>query len=160
AALKKKPEKDTTHEKIYGLLRKTSGIDFRLYKPGTVRRRTLRRMAVHKIDSVDDYLKHLHAHPEEVEQLYQDLLIPVTSCFGDPEAFEALKSTVFPSVLKDKSTRGSIRIWGPGCSTGRRLTLWQSHCWNSSEHERPASKSSSSGPMPTNVELKRRGVEF
>jgi two-component system CheB/CheR fusion protein len=118
AAVEKEPAKDTLHEKVYGLLRKTSGIDFRLYKPGTVRRRTLRRMAVHKIDSVDNYVKHLRAHPEEVEQLYQDLLIPVTSFFRDPEAFEALKSTVFPAILKDKSNRGNIRIWTPGCSTG------------------------------------------
>lgn len=118
AAPEEQAEKDATHDKIYSLLRKTSGIDFRLYKPGTVRRRTLRRMAVHKIDNVGDYVKHLQAHPEEIEQLYQDLLIPVTNFFRDPEAFEALKSTVFPSILKDKTTRGNIRIWAPGCSTG------------------------------------------
>ena len=118
AAVEKEPAKDTLHEKVYSLLRKTSGIDFRLYKPGTVRRRTLRRMAVHKIDSVESYVRHLQAHPEEVEQLHQDLLIPVTSFFRDPEAFEALKSTVFPAILKDKSNRGNIRIWAPGCSTG------------------------------------------
>jgi two-component system CheB/CheR fusion protein len=118
AAVEKQPAKDTIHEKVYSLLRKTSGIDFRLYKPGTVRRRTLRRMAVHKIERVEDYVKHLQAHPEEVEQLYQDLLIPVTSFFRDPDAFETLKSTVFPAILKDKSNRGNIRIWTPGCSTG------------------------------------------
>lgn len=117
-AVEKQPEKDTIHDKIDSLLRKTSGIDFRLYKPGTVRRRTLRRMAVHKIDNIENYVKHLQAHPEEVEQLYQDLLIPVTSFFRDPEAFETLKTTVFPAFLKDKSNRGNIRIWSPGCSTG------------------------------------------
>lgn len=78
----------------------------------------MRRMAVHKIDGVRDYAKYLQAHPEEVEHLYQDLLIPVTSFFRDPQAFEALKSTVFPAILKDKSTKGNIRIWAPGCSTG------------------------------------------
>jgi two-component system, chemotaxis family, CheB/CheR fusion protein len=118
AALEKQPEKDTIHDKVYSLLRKTSGIDFQLYKPGTVRRRTTRRMAVHRIESVGDYVKHLHSHSEEVEQLYQDLLIPVTSFFRDPEAFETLKSTVFPSILKDKPNRGNIRVWTPGCSTG------------------------------------------
>jgi two-component system CheB/CheR fusion protein len=111
-------EKDALHAKVFSLLRKTSGIDFRLYKPDTVSRRTLRRMAVHKIDNVADYVKHLEAHPEEVEQLYQDLLIPVTGFFRDPEAFEALKSTVFPAIVRDKLNRGSIRIWAPGCSTG------------------------------------------
>ncbi len=112
------PENDGGYEKVFSLLRKTSGVDFRLYKAGTVWRRTMRRMAVHKIDSVLDYVKHLNANAEEVEQLYQDLLIPVTSFFRDPQAFEALKSSVFPAILKDKSTKGSIRIWAPGCSTG------------------------------------------
>ena len=114
----KEVENDGVYEKVFSLLRKSSGVDFRLYKPGTVRRRTMRRMAVHKIDSVRDYVKYLHAHPEEVEQLYQDLLIPVTSFFRDPQAFEVLKSIVFPSILKDKSNRGNIRVWAPGCSTG------------------------------------------
>ena len=117
-AVDREPENDGVYEKVFALLKKTGGVDFRLYKPGTVRRRTLRRMAVHKIDKIRDYLKHLHAHPEEVEQLYQDLLIPVTSFFRDPQAFEALKSSVFPAILKDKSTKGTIRIWAPGCSTG------------------------------------------
>jgi len=112
------PEDDGGYDKVFSLLRKAAAVDFRLYKPGTVWRRTMRRMAVHKIDGVRDYAKHLQAHPEELEQLYQDLLIPVTSFFRDPQAFEALKSSVFPAILKDKSTKGSIRIWAPGCSTG------------------------------------------
>jgi len=117
-AVEREPENDGVYQRVFSLLQKAGGVDFRLYKPGTVRRRTLRRMAVHKIDNVRDYLKHLHAHPEEVEQLYQDLLIPVTGFFRDPEAFEALKSSVFPAILKDKSSKGTIRIWAPGCSTG------------------------------------------
>ena len=117
-AVEAEPESNGVYGKIFGLLRKTYGIDFRSYKPGTVRRRTLRRMALHKLDSVEQYLKYLQAHSEEVEQLYQDLLIPVTIFFRDPEAFEALKSAVFPAIVKDKSNRGNIRIWAPGCSTG------------------------------------------
>jgi two-component system, chemotaxis family, CheB/CheR fusion protein len=116
-------EKPTTpgeggYEKIFGLLRRTGGIDFRQYKPGTIQRRTLRRMALHKIEELNDYAKYLQEHPEEVEHLYQDLLIPVTSFFRDLEAFEVLKSKVFPAILKDKSNKGNIRIWAPGCSTG------------------------------------------
>src|SRR6202007_1880960 len=93
-------------------------ISFSLYKPGTVERRTLRRMAIHKIDHVGDYAKFLEKHPKEIESLCQDLLIPVTGFFRDLEAFESLKSKVFPAILKDKSSKESIRIWAPGCSTG------------------------------------------
>ncbi len=106
------------YEKIFSLLRRTSGIDFRQYKPGTIQRRTLRRMALHKIEQLNEYAKHLQEHPEEVEQLYQDLLIPVTGFFRDLQVFEVLKSKVFPAILKATSNKGSIRIWAPGCSTG------------------------------------------
>ena len=107
-----------TFERIFALLRSAGGINFSLYKPGTVQRRTLRRMAIHKMDHVSDYAKFLEKHPKEVEELCQDLLIPVTSFFRDFEAFETLKTKVFPAILKDKSSKESIRIWAPGCSTG------------------------------------------
>lgn len=109
---------DDTFERIFTLLRSAGGISFSLYKPGTVQRRTLRRMAIHKIDHVSEYAKFLEKHPKEIEELCQDLLIPVTSFFRDLEAFESLKSKVFPAILKDKSSKESIRIWAPGCSTG------------------------------------------
>ena len=109
---------DDTFERVFALLRSAGGISFSLYKPGTVQRRTLRRMAIHKIEHVSDYAKLLERHPKEIEALCQDLLIPVTSFFRDLDAFESLKSKAFPAILKDKSSKKSIRIWVPGCSTG------------------------------------------
>jgi two-component system, chemotaxis family, CheB/CheR fusion protein len=105
-------------DRIFALLRNKAGINFARYKPGTVQRRTLRRMALHKMARVSDYAKYLKTHADETASLCQDLLIPVTSFFRDLEAFEALKTKVFPAVMKDKSARGAIRIWAPGCSTG------------------------------------------
>lgn len=105
-------------DRIFTLLRNTGGINFSLYKSGTVQRRTLRRMAIHKLDDISDYAKFLEKHPKETEELCQDLLIPVTSFFRDLQAFESLKSKVLPAILKDKSSKDSIRIWAPGCSTG------------------------------------------
>ena len=118
ARVLKTKRSDDTFARIFALLRSAGGINFSLYKPGTVQRRTLRRMAIHKMDQVSDYAKFLEKHPKEVEELCQDLLIPVTSFFRDLEAFESLKSKVFPAILKDKSSKESIRIWAPGCSTG------------------------------------------
>src|SRR5580704_6907255 len=119
AGIIKKPNpSDETFEKVFALLRGSCGINFREYKPGTIQRRTLRRMALHKVDRVEGYSKFLRGNPEEVEALCQDLLISVTSFFRDRKAFEALKKKVFPSILKDKTNKGNIRIWAPGCSTG------------------------------------------
>jgi len=118
AGVTKPKAQEGRFERIAALLRDTCGINFSHYKSGTVQRRTLRRMAIHKIERVSDYATYLEKHPRETEVLCQDLLIPVTSFFRDPEAFEALKSKVFPAILKDKSSNGNIRIWSPGCSTG------------------------------------------
>jgi two-component system, chemotaxis family, CheB/CheR fusion protein len=118
AESKEPSARQESFERIFALLRASGGINFSQYKPGTVQRRTLRRMAIHKIDRVNDYAKYLEKHFEETENLCQDLLIPVTSFFRDPEVFEALKSKVFPVILKDKATKKRIRIWTPGCSTG------------------------------------------
>ncbi|HUS12160.1 MAG TPA: CheR family methyltransferase, partial [Pyrinomonadaceae bacterium] len=55
----------------------------------------------------------------ELEALYQDLLIAVTSFFRNPETFEALKQKVFPKVMSDRSPDDSVRVWVVGCSTGQ-----------------------------------------
>ncbi|MFC5862152.1 chemotaxis protein CheB [Acidicapsa dinghuensis] len=103
---------------VLAQLRKASGVDFSQYKPNTIHRRALRRMLLLKIDSLRDYADYLKEHAEEGQKLYDDLLIPVTSFFRDFEAFETLKTQVFPAIVKDKGNKGVIRIWAPGCSTG------------------------------------------
>ena len=103
---------------ILGQLRKASGVDFRQYKPNTIHRRALRRTVILKLDSLCQYAKYLNEHPQEGLKLYDDVLIPVTSFFRDFEAFEALKTQVYPDIVKDKGNKGTIRMWAPGCSTG------------------------------------------
>ena len=56
--------------------------------------------------------------PAEVEALFRDLLIGVTSFFRDPEAFEALEKQVMPAALRRQAAGAPIRVWVPGCSTG------------------------------------------
>jgi two-component system CheB/CheR fusion protein len=99
-------------------LRKASGVDFSQYRPNTILRRASRRMVILKLQSLEEYGHHLKSHPEEAMKLYDDVLIPVTSFFRDFEAFEALKTHVYPAIVKDKANRGTIRMWAPGCSTG------------------------------------------
>jgi two-component system CheB/CheR fusion protein len=103
---------------ILDQLRKSSGVDFRQYKPNTIHRRALRRAMILKLDSLGEYANYLKEHPEEGPKLYDDVLIPVTSFFRDFEAFEALKAQVYPAIVNDKGNKGTIRMWAPGCSTG------------------------------------------
>jgi two-component system CheB/CheR fusion protein len=112
-------DEDSDMERIFRLLRKATTVDFSGYKSPTIARRIQRRMALHKIERLKEYGNFLHRDPQEVEALYQDLLINVTSFFRNPEAFAALKRVVYPSILQARiASSGPIRIWVPGCSTG------------------------------------------
>ena len=113
------PEAENTLKKIFILLRTQTGHDFSQYKLNTIHRRIERRMAVHQIEALDDYVALPAAEPDEVDALFRDLLIGVTSFFRDPEAFEALEEQVIPRLFAGKAAGGAVRVWVPGCSTGR-----------------------------------------
>lgn len=103
--------------KVFLLLRRYSGNDFTYYKHTTIQRRVRRRMLLHKLDKLKDYVRYLQEHPNEVRDLFHDLLINVTSFFRDPEAFTALKDIVFPALLSH-AEETALRIWVPGCASG------------------------------------------
>jgi two-component system, chemotaxis family, CheB/CheR fusion protein len=112
-------EIDSDMKQIYRLLRRAKRVDFSGYKTPTIVRRIQRRMALHKIEHLRDYGQFLYRDPREVDALYQDLLINVTSFFRNPEAFAALKQLVYPAILQARtSSSGPIRMWVPGCSSG------------------------------------------
>jgi two-component system, chemotaxis family, CheB/CheR fusion protein len=104
--------------KILALLRRATGVDFSLYKTNTLRRRVRRRMVLNKLDGLDEYAKYLRENAAEVENLYQDILINVTSFFRNPETFEALKEKIFPRLVEHRAPDEPVRIWVVGCSTG------------------------------------------
>ena len=104
--------------KVFILLRTHTGVDFTDYKHTTIRRRIQRRMLLHQIDRMDQYVQFLQQHADEVEALYQDLLINVTSFFRDPDSFRVLRKKMFPRLLKNRGPDQSLRVWVPGCSTG------------------------------------------
>ncbi|HEY6459753.1 MAG TPA: CheR family methyltransferase, partial [Polyangiaceae bacterium] len=104
--------------KIFGQLRAAYGVDFSQYKPSTVERRIARRMALHKIETIEDYVALLGSGNDELRGLYDDLLIGVTSFFRDAEPFEALKSVVFPRLIEHRAPDVPIRVWVAGCATG------------------------------------------
>lgn len=101
------------------LLRERSGVDFNHYKQSTIYRRIDRRISITKKENFSDYLTFLHADKAEQDALFLDVLIPVTSFFRDPKTFVALKSIVFPAILKNRKPTEPIRIWIAGCSTGQ-----------------------------------------
>lgn len=107
--------------KILTLLRNATGVDFSYYKPTTLRRRILRRMALRRLDNLERYISKLRSDSSELHALYEDILINVTEFFRDPEVFDALKQIVFPKILAARAAGGPIRIWVPGCSSGEEV---------------------------------------
>lgn len=104
--------------KIFALIRHRTGHDFSTYKKNTICRRIERRMNVHQINNVSDYVRYLEQSPHEVGVLFKELLIGVTNFFRDAEAFETLKKKVFPQLFNNQPSDYTIRVWVPGCSSG------------------------------------------
>ena len=105
-------------QKIFVLIRSETGHDFSNYKQNTIRRRIERRLAVHQIDDIAEYIRFIQQTPMEVKTLFKDLLITVTNFFRDPESFEVIEKKVIPQILKNVSGDSPVRCWVPGCATG------------------------------------------
>jgi chemotaxis methyl-accepting protein methylase len=105
-------------DKIVILLRDRCGNDFSLYKNNTLFRRIERRIALHQLDSLSDYVRYLRENPHEVDFLFKELLIGVTSFFRDPALWEHLRSESIPALLARHPEGGTLRAWVPACSTG------------------------------------------
>jgi two-component system, chemotaxis family, CheB/CheR fusion protein len=103
---------------LFQALRTTTGVDFTVYRQNTILRRIQRRMYLHRIAKLTNYVQYVVSNPAEIKALYQDMLIHVTSFFRNPRAFEAMKSVVFPAIYKNQPREPGIRVWIPGCSSG------------------------------------------
>jgi two-component system, chemotaxis family, CheB/CheR fusion protein len=104
--------------KICILVRSKTGHDFSRYKRNTIMRRVERRLAVHQIEGLEAYVSFMQKTPEEVDALFADLLIGVTSFFRDAEPFLALQDQIVAPLLANRPAGTTIRIWVPACSTG------------------------------------------
>ena len=105
-------------QKVFVALRTRSGNDFSCYKMSTFNRRIERRMGVHQIDSLERYARFLQENPQEIDLLYKELLIGVTSFFRDPGLFDVLREKALPQLLQTRPAGSPLRVWNPGCSTG------------------------------------------
>lgn len=115
------PTDEETLNRLFRRLRNVSGVDFTHYKRGTVQRRLARRLALHGLDTLPEYLNLLESDTAETQALFQDLLVQVTDFFRDPELFEELSRTVFPRLFERRPSQAPLRIWVPGCASGEEV---------------------------------------
>lgn len=105
-------------EKAIILLRAHTGHDFSLYKKNTFYRRIERRMGIHQIDKILNYVRYLQNNTQELDLLFKELLIGVTSFFRDPAAWTELREKIIPNLIASRPEGHVLRAWVPGCSTG------------------------------------------
>ncbi len=110
-------EPDALNE-ILAIVRVRTGHDFSNYKHATVLRRIARRLQVHGLAELPEYLAFLRENVDEAGQLQRDLLITVTNFFRDKEAFEVLEREIIPKLFADKTAADTIRVWSVGTATG------------------------------------------
>ncbi len=103
---------------IFTLLRNRTGHDFSHNKLNTIQRRIEKRISILPLESIGGYVKYLKRNPAELDMLFKELLIGVTSFFRDKEAFEILRTKVIPELLMHNDPNQPLRVWVPGCSTG------------------------------------------
>lgn len=105
-------------QRIVEYLQRRTRHDFSLYKASTLHRRIERRMSIHGIASPAAYADYLAHNEQEIDLLFKELLIGVTSFFRDPEAWVALRDTALPELLNQRMAEPNLRAWVAGCSTG------------------------------------------
>lgn len=105
-------------DKIIILLREQLGHDFSLYKKSTLYRRIERRQGLHQIGNISNYVRYCQENPGEIDILFKELLIGVTSFFRDPDLWKMLKEKILPDLVSRLPNEYVIRIWVTACSTG------------------------------------------
>ncbi len=120
--LKTDPDMDqkaqSSLEKIIILLREQLGHDFSKYKKNALFRRIDNRKSIHQIDKIQYYVRYLQENPGELEILFKELLIGVTSFFRDSEVWKKMKEEIFPAIIKESPNGHILRAWVTACSTG------------------------------------------
>ena len=107
-----------SYDEILLRLRNHSGVDFSLYKSTTIHRRITRRMVLNRHETLRHYAASLKDNVKELDSLYSDALINVTSFFRNADAFDAIKRKIFPKLLHRRGD-DPMRVWVLGCSTGQ-----------------------------------------
>ena len=107
-------ELDTLLEYIH----ERRNFDFRGYKRPSLSRRIVRRMQAVGVDDYQRYMDILEANPGEFVELFNSILINVTSLLRDRDAWEVVAGQVLPAILQAKGPEDPIRIWSAGCASG------------------------------------------
>src|SRR4051794_8907647 len=112
------PELSPEWVALLGYLQTSRGFDFHGYKPASLARRVRKRMDMVGVEGFARYQDYLEVHPDEFANLFNTILINVTSFFRDPAAWDVVSELAIPQIMSAKAPGESIRVWSAGCATG------------------------------------------
>src|SRR5206468_1230085 len=112
------PAADPTFDELLTYLRRTRGFDFGGYKQTSLDRRIRKRMQAVGINSFAEYVDYLEVHPDEFAELFNTILINVTSFFRDAPVWDYLAGDVVPRIVAAKPAGEPVRVWSAGCASG------------------------------------------
>jgi chemotaxis methyl-accepting protein methylase len=112
------PAEDGELEALLDYVHERRNFDFRGYKRASLTRRILKRMQAIDVDDYRRYMEVLEANPGEFAELFNTILINVTSLLRDKDAWDAVAARVIPAIVDGKSTEEAVRIWSAGCASG------------------------------------------
>ena len=112
------PARATTLDGLLQFIKESRGFDFTGYKRSSIERRVAKRMSDLGVEGYDAYLDYLELHSEEFAELFNTILINVTSFFRDRPAWEYLAAEVVPRLIEVRSENSPIRVWVPGTASG------------------------------------------
>ncbi|HEX7445153.1 MAG TPA: CheR family methyltransferase [Methanothrix sp.] len=115
------PNNNEKFEKLLDFLKVVHGVDLRIYKYPTLMRRIGKRMQAAGITDYENYQDYLEVHPDEFSELFNTILINVTSFFRDKETWDHLAKEIIPKIIASKKKDEVIRIWSAGCATGEEV---------------------------------------
>jgi two-component system CheB/CheR fusion protein len=112
------PTEGPGFDTLLDYLKRNRGFDFNAYKRASLARRVAKRMHMVSVEGFDNYIDFLEVHPHEFEQLFNVILINVTSFFRDEPVWDYLRDEVIPEMIASRPPTEPIRIWTAGCASG------------------------------------------
>jgi two-component system, chemotaxis family, CheB/CheR fusion protein len=111
-------EENPDLEALLEYIRRNRGFDFSGYKRTSLSRRIRKRMQIVGLEDYKDYFDYLEVHPDEFIDLFNTILINVTTFFRDPQAWDYIASEIIPAIIHTKHISKPIRVWSAGCASG------------------------------------------
>ena len=112
-------KRDPQFEELLSFIRDERGFDFTGYKRPSLMRRISKRMQDANVSTYSEYRVYLQDRPDEFVQLFNTILINVTSFFRDEVAWGYLQEEVVPRIVEQyDGTDSQIRLWSTGCASG------------------------------------------